>query len=437
MNRTDTDIIIRSALSTDAAEISALYGEAYSPNGKMDARLYYPFPQFLNPQWIKEALQKDALCWLVAISNKVVVGTVGALLNIGDKDDHITESFGLVIRKDFRNRRIGTRLYEYLSTTTQGRSLFLIAETRTAHPGGYCIVRRCKLIPIGFEPLAHFTPNGHESMLVTAKIDPDALKKRQPTLRLTDKAYAVAACVLQTLETTPNGTESRFGSGIEADRSLNLPPRAQRPTVNHRQYIRDLPADLRIKVKRDDIAGARFFRHMGDTQRSHQSGVICLSRLEGEDHDDQRYEHQFFLAEINHTTFAGARFALDKIDKRNRLLSFQSRYGDHEDVILVHILRFMARTVRSPMFQVVIDIRADDLRIQEALESLDFFPTTFYPAIIDHDGARVDGIQYTLFTTAVNEEKISIRNKLEWPAAQSLADQVLQLFRSTRKKAGS
>ena len=425
MNHAETDIHIRSAISADATDISTLYSEAYSPNGKTDARLYYPFPQFLNPRWVAKALNDETICWQVAVCNNTVVGTVGALLNIGDQNDHITESFGLVIKKDFRNRKIGTRLYDHLSTTIQKkRSLFLIAETRTAHPGGYCIVRRCDLIPIGFEPLAHFTPDGHESMLVTAKINHGALQKRQPAVRLTDKAYAVASCVMQSFKTTSNWAESTFDSGASTDQSLKSLKRVRRQATNCHRTIQKVSAGLHINVKRDDVAGPLFLRRIEETGFSHQSGVVCLSRLEGEDKDLQRYDHQFFLAEINGNPVACARFALDKIDKRNRLLSFHSHDCDQADLILVHIIRRMEQTVRNPILQVVIDIRADNLSIQVALEDLGFFPTTFYPALIDQDGSRIDGIQYTHFITPLSEKILSVKNKLKWPAAQKLADQV-------------
>ena len=421
----DIDIVIRPARASDAHDISALYREAYSPNGIGDARHHYPFPQFLDAEWVVEALKKESICWLVAVYNQNAIGTVGALLNIGQEYDQITESFGLVIRKEFRNRRIGTKLYNYLCTRLHNKTMFLIAEARTANPGGYRIVRRCNFIPIGFEPFAHFTPTGHESMLVTAKISVSALQKRQMRTQLTRKAHSLAVSVLKPLRTHSGLSFSLQGENIlKSDNAASLSNLMNNPSLKTLQIIKENNMSQRIRIKRDDVSGPKILQQLDKDVRKYASGIVSLSRLEGEDKDRERYDCQYFVVDIDQIPVACARFVLDKIDKRSRLLNFQTAYDGFEDLIISHVLKKMERSVNNELLQVVIDIRADKYSLQKALEALDFLPTAYYPAIIAEGDQRIDAIQYTRVIQLNQEERFECFQKLEWPLAQSIAQKV-------------
>lgn len=432
LTRDDVDISTRRARESDARDISSLYREAYSPNGKSDARNHYPFPQFLDAEWVVDALKKESICWLVAVYKNKTIGTVGALLNIGAKNDQITESFGLVIKEEFRNKRIGTQLYNYLCASLRTKTSFLIAETRTANPGGYCIVRRCNFIPVGFEPYAHFTPNGHESMLITAKISASALQKRQMYPKLTRKAHSLAVSVIK-----PFKTHLRLSTKLKYENNPiheNTEICAGFPgglPVNPIDYKKADIIMQRINIRRDDVSGPTMLRQWETKERRHGSGVISLSRLEGEDKDRERYDCQYFVAEVDGAPVACARFVLDKIDKRSRLLQFHTACDGFEDLIISHVLEEMERKVIQNLQQVVIDIRADRYPMQKALEALDFFPTAYYPALIEEDNQRIDAIQYTRIMMNKQKGRFDCFQKLEWPLAQSITQKVSDFWSSS------
>jgi L-amino acid N-acyltransferase YncA len=155
MRSSSGEAVIRTARAADAPAISALYRDAYSPRGGGEAREFYPFPQFLDPDWVAAAVVREEIRWLVAETDGAVAGTVGAVLNIGTASDRVAESFGLVISERARGRGTGIRLFDSLCRSLEGEAQFIIGETRTAHPGGWKIVRRCGFVPLGFEPFAH------------------------------------------------------------------------------------------------------------------------------------------------------------------------------------------------------------------------------------------------------------------------------------------
>ena len=169
---------IREARDSDAAQISGLYRQAYTPAHSGDARKSYPFPQFLVAEEVAEIIRKEEILWIVADLRGRVVGTVGAVHNIAGEKDCVAEAFGLVVDKEFRVRRVATNMVKALWELLNQDTCFILVEARTAHQGGWRILRGCGFAPIGLEPFAHSTPAGSEAMLLTARIAKTALKKR-------------------------------------------------------------------------------------------------------------------------------------------------------------------------------------------------------------------------------------------------------------------
>src|ERR1700736_5291258 len=76
-------IVYRPAAPSDAPHICALYEEEYRPPGAADARGHYPFPQLLDPNWVAWAVTRKSLTWIVAVADGALVGSAGAVRNIG------------------------------------------------------------------------------------------------------------------------------------------------------------------------------------------------------------------------------------------------------------------------------------------------------------------------------------------------------------------
>ena len=122
---------LRKARPEDAPDISRLYQEAYRPAEGGDPRKCYPFPQFLEPDGVEEIIKDGMIRWFVAELDNQVIGTMGAVTNIGNPDDRVVECFGLVIDKNWQFHGIGTVLFKCLldSLTSTGDTVFVIAET--------------------------------------------------------------------------------------------------------------------------------------------------------------------------------------------------------------------------------------------------------------------------------------------------------------------
>jgi hypothetical protein len=175
-------VAFRPASHEDGAVISELYRDAYQPVGGGEARDFYPYPQLLVSEEVKGMIRSGGVRWFVAELDGAVIGACGAVLNVGSPEDKIAEAFGLVMKEDYRYCGYGTELFASLDDflTRREESMFIIAETRTAHPGGWKVVRRHNFIALGFEPAAHLTPAGNESMLLVGKVSSRALGLRKP-----------------------------------------------------------------------------------------------------------------------------------------------------------------------------------------------------------------------------------------------------------------
>ena len=54
-----------------------------------DPRECYPFPQFLEPDLVESIVRSGAIRWFVVELGHTIIGTCGAVVNIGTKDDRV------------------------------------------------------------------------------------------------------------------------------------------------------------------------------------------------------------------------------------------------------------------------------------------------------------------------------------------------------------
>lgn len=128
--------VMRTASPADSPSICRLYAEAYRPPEGGDPRTCYPFPQFLDPDCVARLVTSEAIRWFVAEAAGRIIGTVGAVVNIGTAADRVAECFGLVVDQQFRFHCIGSELFSLLcrSLAEAGEGDFMMAEARTAPP---------------------------------------------------------------------------------------------------------------------------------------------------------------------------------------------------------------------------------------------------------------------------------------------------------------
>ena len=90
----------------------------------------------------------------------------------------------------------------------------ILAEARTANPGGWKVARKAGFIPIGIEPLAHNMFDNLEPMIVLSKISPHTLKYREENYVTTVETKKISQVVSSFLNIQSPSSQIR-GNGIE------------------------------------------------------------------------------------------------------------------------------------------------------------------------------------------------------------------------------
>ncbi|WP_198159277.1 GNAT family N-acetyltransferase [Methylomonas lenta] len=415
--------IIRTARPDDAQAISRLYHDAYTPADGGDPRKCYPYPQFLEPELLASILKCDSIHWLVAEIDDKIVGTMGAIVNIGNQEDRIAECFGFVVDKDWRFQHLGSNLfrslYDFLSTT--GNAEFIIVEARTANSGGWKIVRHCDFIPLGLEPYAHKMPVGSESMLLTGKISVNALAQRNLSNNTSDQVYRLSLPILSSLGCIPlsinkNISAYSFSNNLAVSQLLLLDdgyelslPELQDNTCHIDIYEEDAangpPAKLSILAR-------------------HKAGIVSLQRLEGKDTQGIRYQRKYFVAYLNKQPIAYVFVVWDLLDHRMRILDLRSHIDGIQGILIQHALEIVVAKIADTPLTVVVDIRADNVRLIATLETLGFSPTVYYPALIAEGAYRVDAVQFTRLYNLKYDECQGLVDLKEWALAFTLASKI-------------
>ncbi|MFQ5991669.1 MAG: GNAT family N-acetyltransferase [Nitrospiraceae bacterium] len=428
---------IRAARAADGPAISALYREAYTPPGHGDARRHYPFPQFLDPEWVAHAVTRDNICWLVAEFEDEVIGTVGAIRNIGSEHDRVAEGFGLVVSERLRGRGIGNNLLDFLCNKLDEDVLFMIAETRTADPGGWKIVRRCGFIPLGFEPFAHATPAGAESMLLTGKVSENDSARRDLSGQTTSSVHMLARHVLNPLQLEALSVPAKIN---------NLDHQAPWELLRHHLIPAHPAVDVSafeaaakehtLELVRDGMAGARLLAEWGAVD-PHGSGVVGLRRLEGEDNEGDRYDGQYLVGRLGRYPVACARLVWDRLDSRVRVLALQTLFHGLQGLMLARILEGVERESAYNPLTVIVDVRADSPELQATIERLGFFPTAYYPSLIATRSGRIDAVQYTRLYHLHFEDSLRVMSDLDWSSARQIISEVVTMSKTGTRLVGT
>ncbi|MCX7826197.1 MAG: GNAT family N-acetyltransferase [Verrucomicrobiae bacterium] len=395
--------------------LSALFAEAYQPPTGGDAREHYPFPQLLDEHWVAAHVERPEFCWIVAEVGGKVVGTVGAVRNVGTDRDRVTEGFGLVVGERARGKGIGTELMKRLYEEVASQAHYFIAETRTAEAGGWKCVQRSGFIPTGFEPFAHLTPAGKEAMLLTARVSPEALRRRSPSARITRLVRPLAEAVLRVAfqQTSPlsNGSQTREGF------RTSLPSNADESAQSH--GIETVPA-ANCEVTRDDDASQHYLETW-DPARPHAAGVVCLRRMEGCLGNSDRYDRRCFVVRIAGQVASAARVVWDRRDCRARILDLKSQQEGLQGMLIASIVEELTREASGSHLTIVLDVHTGNPRLMATMEALGFFPTAYYPALVAIGSERYDAVQYTrLCHRGEFLDSVDKVCSIEWAAAKNV-----------------
>lgn len=428
-----SSVSVRPARPDDAEEISSFCEAAYSVHGANDARQHYPFPQFMDPNWVREAVVRDVLCWMVADVRGKVVGTVGAVRNIGSPRDQVAELFGLVVSKEWRRNGIGTRLFAALFEELVGTAQFMIAETRTADAGGWRVSKAYGFQPMGFEPFAHNTPVGFEPMLLLGFIADKALTQSDGNGRSSMDVQILAESVLENLDQIPLPPVRASGFPITAESLKTFTHQSTSSVSSSVEPTNKLPKDGKeFRVVNDNVVG-RELRQAWDDLDLHGSGVVSLRRLEGEDLNQNRYEKKYFVGYAGESPICCARVVCDNQDRRVRVLFMQTLVLGTQGLLLAEILRVFETQFGSTPYTVAIDVCADLPPLHATLENLGFFPTVYYPRLLASGSGRVDAVQFTRLYNCGFETNLKWAEKISWVGAANVIEVVTKLANQSRK----
>jgi RimJ/RimL family protein N-acetyltransferase len=391
-------LIYRPLARVDAARVCALYDEEYRPAGGGDPRDHYPFPQLLETNWVAAAAGDPSLCWVVAELAGRLIGSAAAVRNIGEPDDRVAEVFGIVVSRGARGMGVGAGLLSHLDVALGDNTAVVLCEARTGDERGWKVARRCGFQPIGFEPFAHTTPVGSESMLPTARVRPSAWSLRASGRRSNPD--------VRVLESLVSGT---------APRSNGDPSGAD-----------DDQADvLAIAIRRDDSQGAQLINARLD-RRWLGAGVVNLRRLEGEGSGPVglRYDNRYQVARIEDRDAGFVRVAWDRTDRRARVLElFAESPLIAASLIEAAVAELLAEATDGTL-TVAVDLRTDAVALQSRLEKMGFLPTAYYPALIADGPDRIDAVQFTRLDQRPIGQSLGFIVGLDWPEARRLVDSV-------------
>ena len=387
---------IRLARPSDAGVISEVYRAIWGTK-KAEAGDEYPFSQFLDADWVEDAIKQEHVWWLVAGTGKSVTGVIGMVPNIGSQEDRIADCFGLVVGPGSQGRGVGKNLIAEQTKFLNGRAAVLTGETRTADPVGYRVISSAGWLPLGFEPFAHKLPTGTEPVILMGYVSEEAKRQRQLPVHMTPAVVPLAEAVLSSLE-------------LSVPASIKVPGYPVEDTAwgKIRQSLsaaeEDLPVALGRSLNDDDVFQFRSgedrdigFESESDDLIARNVGVITLRHMQPHDSTGRRMMETRLHGFIGMTPVASAHLDWDFRDTRVRIHSLVARLPGLQGTMLSALISWIdeERQAREIPLSVIVDVRADQPTLQATLERLGFFPTGYYPAFIAENEMRHDVVHYT------------------------------------------
>lgn len=399
---------VRRATPADAQAISALYVRIYTPAGGGNARHYYPFPQIMSPDAVAAMIAGGKVLWLVGETpSGAIVGSAAAVRNIGNVLDQIAEVFGVAVDPAHRNGGLGSALVGGLVDELAGAAEFILCEARTDDAGGWKVARNVGFLPVGYEPYAHSMPVGFESMVLTGRW-------RRSSRRDGPDG-----------EPPPTGPAFRLWEAVIGLPSASDVP-SQRPDLAQKRDAAPSGAD--VEVRRDDVAGRRWFEGATDIfDRS--AGIVGLNPLQGVDHGSSRFTHAYYLALSAFSEVGAARVVYDRIDARARVLGLRTAAPDVRAALLRCLVHDLLRLAGDGRLVIIVFVSSNCSEAQTDLTDLGFIPTVYLPEFIAVPTARSDVVQYTRLAGCSLRASANAVTAEQWPEAKKVIAEVLRFAR--------
>ena len=265
------------------------------------------------------------------------------------------------------------------------------------------MARNAGFLPVGYEPFAHAMPVGFESMVLTGRW-------RRSSRR-----------------DGPHGEPPRTGPAYrlrEAVMGLSASDVPSRPP-DLAQKREAAPSGTDVKVRRDDLAGLRWFDGPTDIfDRS--AGIIGLNPLQGVDHCSSRFTHAYYLALSSFSEVGAARVVYDRIDARARVLGLRTAAPGVRAALLQYLVNDLPRLAGDGRLVVIVLVGSNCGQAQADLTNLGFFPTIYLPEFIAAPPGRSDVVQYTRLAGCSLRDSANAVTAKHWPEAERVIAQVLR-----------
>lgn len=450
-------VVTRIAEPGDAAALAAIYKRIYIAPESGGAG-NYPYPQFFDPLRIEELIETRDLVWAVSVGpNGSVVGALAARPRVGlVAEDKIADFAGLIVDRNFRNQRRGVHmlncLWRYLSKETE-QTLVALGETRTNNPGATYTLRYANWFPVGFEPLAHLMPQGFEPMVSTAKIAEKVFVRRRVPENIgeiSNRLYrglrwndALTRRLPENLNQIDRGSIENVLLDLGGDQECEgawdrkvLSPKTE--MLVRRLNIARVNSDnrLELSIKRRKLESENYLNILRGIGVSRYSGVVVLNHLRGES-GGNRFEMEDIQFSFNGKKFGSVGLDLDRLDGRLKIAYILSAYPIMHALMMRRVFQYVKEKFcdsNRRHFVIDICIYADDVNFQYILEDMGFFPTAYFPGLVDQEHERVDCVQYTriLGVVDLNYEKLIDSLSGWWSPAWHVGKEVV----SAMAKAG-
>ena len=390
------ELRVRVAAPPDAPTISAFYARCYSSHDGRTPTDNYPFPHILLPDWVEAVLETRMVSWLIAEWGGTIVGAAGLLKGLGSRRDGIGECFGLVVDPDARRSGVATRLLAALRAMTLHEAAVAIGQMRTADPAVASVVESAGFHPVGFEPFVHRMLAGDESMVAVAMLSPTALRQRKRTGRTTKAVRRLAELVLEPLRLAPLDVAKGAPSSIRTEETEPL-------------CLKEIDVEL----------GVDLMQRLPDCPPD-APGFVDLRRMDELGRDQARRKQRFFAGLAGHQVVGCIHVAHNRHDHHLRIENFTWLSRSAQGLMLRKLLQLVELESAGEASVVVAEMTATSVAEQRTLESLGFTPTSYYPALVVHDGARLDVVQYTRLLGRAVSDSLRFVDCLGWPVARGI-----------------
>ncbi|MCP4423469.1 MAG: GNAT family N-acetyltransferase [Chloroflexi bacterium] len=348
-------IRVRTVTEADLPAVRDLFYRCYGED--------YPYKEFYSDEWLKRSIYQDSYLFLLAETDKQIVGTASVYFEVGAYSDLCGEFGRLAVDPDSRGEGVGTALMRARLEFAEKRLHFGLTECRTAHPFAQRISERFDLRPIGFLPQKVLLDQ-RESLVMMGKLFGPARELRRNNPRVIPEAFLLGQQALENsgfisdLIAVEDADGYPIGIGFEVEELTES----------------SLPSLLRIE--RGRLSRRQVF---GNLQLSY--GLFML----------ESRNSRYLVAKEDGRIVGAIGFTLDKIGRSIKVVELIDLRDDVAGFLLKELDRWARQKYKAEYIEITISAYWPN--IQRTLSNLGFVPVAYCPSFVFHEVERLDTIK--------------------------------------------